>query len=567
MSEMDIVCYEHNQEFVLDRFLDGEFDYLDAASEAVETEFFRFIGANKILSELAEAYPFPRKKEEVPVWFHIASNLSMRLHGVHGFNAYPYVVRCGGMLNAFGPEVAHKATHPETNDVTLSCAGFNRKNEYDRQTPCDQDTLRKLARDTEADRLMKWFNTKVATILKRHKAFDPEGIFIGDGSYIFVPDNPAYEKSARLLFDENNHPIDAKQLKKMSPERAARCQWRRCYKMVSLLHMDRAGRFFLRVAMKIVPGNVHEDPVLYELVDEFVKAVGPGIIKQLLLDRGFIDGTGIGRCKQEYGIDVLIPLKKNMDLYKDALGLMNHSETQFVEVPPLPARPLKPPRLPQAPESIRLREAKRQQTLRESQAQQPPPDPKKTVVKREAAGIQGFTSFETCPVPLNVIINRETYGDGHQEIWMLLDTKEWGDPQAAAIAGQRDYHLRTSIEEGHRQFKCFWDLTGFTSRSFSLIVNQLIFVALAYNLLQIYIKRCKKREELNRRTRPVVQRQLLPNASWVIIYCQNCFALLTVYEYTELLFSLTQEAKERIAQKIRRIKSSLALELASARPP
>jgi hypothetical protein len=34
----------------------------------------------------------------VPFWFYVASNLSMRLHGVHAFDAFPMVVRAGGML-------------------------------------------------------------------------------------------------------------------------------------------------------------------------------------------------------------------------------------------------------------------------------------------------------------------------------------------------------------------------------------------------------------------------------------------------------------------------------------
>ena len=34
-----------------------------------------------------------------------------------------------------------------TGAVTLACPGFNDKNDYDRQTPCDQDFLRKFARD------------------------------------------------------------------------------------------------------------------------------------------------------------------------------------------------------------------------------------------------------------------------------------------------------------------------------------------------------------------------------------------------------------------------------------
>lgn len=42
---MDINCYAFEQDFVLDHFQEGEFDFMDSASEVVETEFFQFIGA------------------------------------------------------------------------------------------------------------------------------------------------------------------------------------------------------------------------------------------------------------------------------------------------------------------------------------------------------------------------------------------------------------------------------------------------------------------------------------------------------------------------------------------
>ena len=562
---MDIVCYERDQGFVLEQFQNGEFDYMDTASEVVETEFFRYIGAKKILQELAVSYPSPRKKHDVPVWFSLASNLSMRLHGVHSFYAYPYVVRCGGMLNAFGPDVGHKARHPETGDITLSCAGFNEKNDYDRQTPCDQDYLRKFARTTDEQRLMGWFNGDVPKMFKLHKAFDTEGIFSGDASYLFVPDNPAYEGSVRMLFDENDHPVEAKTLAGMDPRQAVRYRWRRCYKMVSLLHTDRRRSFFMRAAMRIVPGNENECPILYELVDEFVGSVGKGIIKRLILDRGFIDGARIGYCKLTHGIDILMPLKKNMDLYKDALGLLKSPDVKFLEVPKSAPRPIAPARLPQAPENIRRREAKRQKTLAKLKAKEPAPAPAHTLVKSEAAGIQGFTSFDTCPVALNVIINRETYADGHQDIWMLLDTRPFENPQAP-LARREEYHLRTDIEEGHRQLKCFWDLTEFTSRAFSLVVNQVVFVALAYNLLQLYLKR-QGREELNRRTLPRIYNQLLPNASFIIIYCQNRFALFTTSEYTKILLTRAKNIQDKILRKTLRLEREMVQELNSPRPP
>jgi len=556
---MDVVVYEHDQSFVVDSFREGDFDYVDAVDEVEETQFFRYIGGHQILAKLAQSYPSPREKEEVPTWMYLASNLSMRIHGVHSFHAYPYVVRCGGMLNAFGPEVGHKAVHPETKDVTLSCAGFNDKNSYDRQTPCDQDFLRKLARTTTPDRLEGWFNHEVVGILKQHKAFDPEGIFIGDASYLFVPDNENYEGSVKLWFDEHNHPVDGK---KLTAEQRARCQWKRCYKLVSLIHTHRGGDFFLYAAVAVVSGKTHEGPVLYGLVDGFVQAAGRGVMKRLILDRGFLDGEQMGRCKKEYGIDILIPLKKNMDVYQDALGLMRGQRVRFeLYTPPAPKPPADPKPL-HVPAEILRREKKRQEKLGLKKKAEPPPPVDKTLLRSEVAVERHFRSWSSCPVPLSVILNKEIFADGREEIWMLVDTKEVKDPAAA----RDEYHLRTGIEERHRQLKCFWDLAAFQSRFLSLIVNQVIFVALAYSLLQLYLHRMG-RAELNRRTLPRLRQQLMPTRSVVILYYQNRFALLSVIQYTQLLLSLGAKARRKVLAKTRQIDRQQAQELALARAP
>jgi len=83
---MNLVIFEETKPLILEALREGEFDYMEAASEVFETDFFRFIKAKPILSKLAETYPTPRTKEEVPLLFYVASNLSMRLHGVHAFN-------------------------------------------------------------------------------------------------------------------------------------------------------------------------------------------------------------------------------------------------------------------------------------------------------------------------------------------------------------------------------------------------------------------------------------------------------------------------------------------------
>jgi len=557
---MDMVVFEKNKPWVLEALEDGEFDYIDSASEVFETEFFRFIKAKKILQTLAETYPSPRKKEDVPLWLYIAGNLSMRLHGVQSFHAFPTVVSVGGMLNVFGPKAGRKVIHPDTGDVTLSCEGFNNKNHYDRQTPCDQDYLRKMARDTDADALMSWFGNEVVRQFHFQQAFDAEGIFIGDASYLFVPDNPKYEGSVKLLFDKNNHPVSKEAYEKMTNKQKTDCQWRRCYKMVTLLHTRRNLDFFIFVGVKVVSGKDHECPVLYDLVDKFVQAVGKGVMKRLILDRGFLDGAAISKCKKDFGIDVLIPVRRNMDIYEDAKSLFEQPEVNWVCCEPPEMETKKPPR--PRPKAIIKREQKRRKTLEELKQQKPSPLPEKTLVKTEAAAIGDFHSWSACTVPLTVVANREHYADGHQEQWFLLDTKQREDPRQA----RDEYRFRISLEERYRQLKCFCDLTNFTSRAFPMVVGQVVFIMLAYNLLQLYLLR-KDRQELNRKTPPGIRQQLLPSDNYIIVYWQNYYGLFSTYEYTEIIATLGEEARKKIVQKSRRLRRELNESMQNPRPP
>ncbi len=557
---MDLVIFEENKPLVLQALGNGDFDYIESASEVYEADFFRFIKARTILDKLAETYPTPRKKEDVPLWLYISSNLSMRLHGVHSFNAFPMVVRSGGMLNAFGPKAGRKVVYPDNGDVTIACEGFNKKNHYNRETPCDQDFLRKVSKDTDADALMRWFCTDVVRIFRSSRAFDKEGIFIGDASYLFVPDNPNYENSVKLLFDEHNHPISSKQYEKMPHEQKAHCQWRRCYKMVTLLHTNRTQDFYCFVAVKVVPGNEHECPILYGLVKQFVEAVDKGVMKRLILDRGFLDGEAISICKKEYGIDILIPIRRNMDIYEDAMALFRLPEVDWVRCEE-PERVVKETfRL--RPETIIKREKKRQEKLRKIKQKEPVIPPEEILVHREAAVIDQFRSWSSCTVPLTVVANKKIYADGHEKIWLLIDTKDIEDPRE----GGKEYHLRIATEERYRQVKCFSDLTKFTSRAFSMVVNQVIFMMLAYNLLQLHLFR-QKRKELNQKTLPHIRQQLLPSDNHIIVYHQNYYGMFRPFELIQFVVELAEEPRKKIAQKCRRIGRELNTLMNNPRPP
>jgi hypothetical protein len=498
------------------------------------------------------------------VWLYLASELTLKLHGAESYHAFPRVLRSGGLIDALGPELGgRKTTHPETHDVTLSCPGFNRKNDYDRQTPCDQDFLRKFARSTKVDRLHAWFNREVPRCLRSLRLFDEEGLFNGDGSYLFVPDKEHYEGSDLLWFDEHNHPVDPKKV----DLRDKRYQQHRCYKLVSLIHINRQLDFFFTVAARVVPGHRHECPILYELIDEVVGAVGRDVIKTLIVDRGFIDGAQMGRLQQDYRIETILPARSNMDLHADALGLTRlrdfHWEPYVPAPPPEPA----PPPTPKPPR-VEKREAKRQQTLarRKAEAQAEtrglaataPSDRPQTLL---GSG-RGLLSWTQCTVPLTAVVNRERDEHGEVRDWVLVSTS----PHRTAAEIRSTYELRPAIEERHRQYKCFWDLTRMHSCAFSLVVNQVLFVLLAYTLVQAHLV-LRRRQELNRSVWGRAWQLLSPTLEVVAVYYRQRFCLLTLAEYGRILLDVAEPVRSKLRDRLRRLEREQYSLLENARPP
>jgi hypothetical protein len=80
-------------------------------------------------------------------------------------------------------------------------------------------------------------------------------------------------------------------------------------------------RLRLVVAAKVVPINEHESKFTLALVRQAVKNLGAGVVRVLLMDRGFLDGQDLWALKAELGIDFVVPSKDNMRVTADARGL------------------------------------------------------------------------------------------------------------------------------------------------------------------------------------------------------------------------------------------------------
>jgi hypothetical protein len=551
MLSLNII--EHHPKRVLEALRRGEFDQIEIIGQADEKEFFELCFKEKMLEALAQEMPTARKKQEVPLWFILAANLSLKLHLENSFLAFERVVRCGGLLGALPPEIASKHLNAQTQQMLLECRGFNDKNHYPRATPCDQDTLRKFTKDVLAQRWMDWFNGPVQRVFQAYGFFDPAGIFVGDGSYLFVPDNPAYEGSVVMWFDEHNHPVE---YDKLTAEQRKKAHRERSYKLVSLLHLR--GECYVYAALAVVPGNAHECPVLYQLVEQFVRQVGPGVIKLLILDRGFIDGKNLSRCKEQWAMDVLLPMKKKMNIWEDAWALGKECPWQ-----PLPAvypQNQAPPS--HRPEVIVRRELKRQKTLAAKKAKEPAPDPAKVLLGTQICPIKGFTSWTECTVPINVLLVRETYADGHQEQWALMSTADFSDPRQH----KEQYDLRVKIEERHRTLKCFHDLSDFSSRSFNVIAAQVVFILLSYTLRQWQLWKLLK-QELAGTSPGLLRRQLNLHNQFVVIYYEHAYTQMPLVSFSRELLEMEPPARAKALAKLRRLEESLLTPLENVRAP
>jgi len=209
-------------------------------------------------------------------------------------------------------------------------------------------------------------------------------------------------------------------------------------------------------------------------------------------------------------VDVLVPLKKNLDLWADAWKLSEQLpwQPQVLPVPPA-APPVKRPLV------LEQREQQRRRTLAQKRAPVPPPAPATVLVRRELCPIKGFQGAGA-RVPLHVVVLRETYADGHQQGWALMTTEDFADPQQLP----RDYARRPTIEERHRQLKCFYDLTDFHSRRFNAVAVQVVFVLLSYTLRQWQLWKSQQ-EELAGVSPARLQRHLNLREQYVVIYHQR----------------------------------------------
>lgn len=75
-----------------------------------------------------------------------------------------------------------------------------------------------------------------------------------------------------------------------------------------------------QAAIRRGPGENGDITQGNQLIAAAIQAWGEGAIKRILVDSGFIDGAWVSQLKAD-GIDTVIGVREDMDLYEDMLAL------------------------------------------------------------------------------------------------------------------------------------------------------------------------------------------------------------------------------------------------------
>lgn len=87
----------------------------------------------------------------------------------------------------------------------------------------------------------------------------------------------------------------------------------------------------LVVAVKVVQIQEHDSLFTRTLLQQGITNLGQGVMRVLLIDRGFLDGLTLWQIKNEDKIDFIVPVKSNMHVTADARAFLQQaSDNQFI---------------------------------------------------------------------------------------------------------------------------------------------------------------------------------------------------------------------------------------------
>ena len=415
-----------------------------------------------IARDALAAFPDPRKNFTVPREVMLMAKIIRSLNNENSLVSAPHALNDAAVMAKLGY------------NYRVIEEGFNDMNTHERVTPYDGDTLRHFLMDSKPDRMMEWFNKKAAEVFRRESPGKTQ-TYIMDGVKLHVPEHlvDKYHGAGSVRNGE---------------------VWEHGYKAVWIYQLcDRKG---LIVGMRLAPINVHDVVLGRELVKDF----DFGDNATLIMDRGFWDFEWIRKLKEERGIDVCMPLKKN---FFPALMAATH---------PGPEHPWEPhPR--RKGEEVRKM------------------SPEELV-------------WEECPVfNSGSVVRYRNKRTGEVEHVTFVHTREGLGPEVLL----ETYGLRQEVEEMHRQTKLYQGLENLNSKKYPFTVFHILMGATAYNLFTLFLNSegCENLRDYTLKLMRQKKDRYEKNPD-MIIYAGDCFGIIKMREFLVTILGLPEKVRDRL---------------------
>lgn len=362
--------------------------------------------------------------------------------------------------------------------------GFDRSRNKGEHKPFHVDSIRYFQEDILGGELQTAWSQTVGPIVRALKG--KKGVFILDATKQLLYGD--YEGVAEQTVVAEVIRKDGKVVQTRVHEKG--------FKVVTLCLL-RKGELIV-VAYTKIPIRQHEVTVAAELVAEAQHLLGEDAPDVILVDRGFISGPLFADWKRQ-GLDVVVPLRRNMNLFEDMQGLAKLEKGLEIKLV----------------EDSRNGEKKG----------------KPTVIK----AFSDLTSLDSYPGPLSGLLVTQYRGrsqdPSHQ--WGCLTTLEVRTPKQA-LTIYRNYDERSLIEnKGYRELKQGFKLTRYPGLSAQAQSFHLFFMLLTFNLVALW-RSGRGAQYVGIGIRRL-RRQVLTSPDQVIVYVGRSYDVMSLVEFVTYL--------------------------------
>jgi hypothetical protein len=241
------------------------------------------------------------------------------------------------------------------------------------------------------------------------------------------------------------------------------------------------------VALIITSANVADNRLLLTTVRHAVTILGPGVIRTLIFDKGYWDGKTLFKLKKQYGIDFIVPAKKNLNVTKRLKK--QAQEEGFEQVKP----------------GLEIR------------------------LFKDITDVPNYKgSLQAILVKDNKFKKKRK---SYQPVYGYLTSLSWD----SALAVYQEYKQRWVIENNAIKELCqYWILEDFHCAKFNAIRAHIVFSVVMFNLHILFKSKYGRRF---REKSTAAKKAPGFEPACVIVYCDNYFGIFDVKEYTDILTS------------------------------